>query len=280
MQTYTRTKGNILEQVQLIVTTCPPLRAILIGFYTTAVVNIIAWNKAYSIFPLSTFVQHLTYLLRPLDARIGNLVQKYRGRGWELGDPPWLEDEDETNNSIREERFIRDRFSWIIPFNNSGIDKPNVPDHVLECAIFAMDTCYYRPENLHVFEGVPEDHTDHHYIITSITFSACTLRYTYLFDTVDVLRWFGERMNLLTYFEMSKLPEDKRPQHWNEIWEDDPKFLYEWRHAFQGIETWTYFDDSMPRWIKLAKDQTNKIRRKFLALPWTAGILDNFLHYE
>ena len=154
----------------------------------------------------------------------------------------------------------------MIPFNNSGVDKPDIPDHVIEYAMFRMARSHYAPINLVVLEGMSADDIYYHYAITSIAFKACTLRYTYLFDTLNLVEWFRVRLNRLTFLEMSKLPKYKQPPEWDEIWYSDPRFLYEYKYVFQGIESWPYFDDSMPRWIKTAKDHTKKKIRKRLAL--------------
>jgi len=138
-------------------------------------------------------------------------LQRYRERGWEIGRAlPWSEDEAKTNKSIRRERSIGDRSSWMIPFNNSGVDKPDIPDHVIEYAMFRMARSHYAPINLVVLEGMSADDIYYHYAITSIAFKACTLRYTYLFDTLNLVEWFRVRLNRLTFLEMSKLPEYKQ----------------------------------------------------------------------
>lgn len=60
-----------------------PAITILSGFYTSATMNIISWNKAYSLFPKATF-SYKTYPLHPLDEYHNALHQKYIQQGWQL----------------------------------------------------------------------------------------------------------------------------------------------------------------------------------------------------
>ena len=51
-------------EIELHVTICTPVESIL-QTYTTTEVNFLSWNKAYSIYPLPTFIQYKSYLLQP-----------------------------------------------------------------------------------------------------------------------------------------------------------------------------------------------------------------------
>ena len=51
------------------------------SFYTTAIVNILSWNKAYAIFPLPTFVYYKSFMLEELNSRQAKKVANYARRG-------------------------------------------------------------------------------------------------------------------------------------------------------------------------------------------------------
>ncbi|KAH6684495.1 hypothetical protein B0J14DRAFT_13981 [Halenospora varia] len=72
--------GNDLK-IQVIYTHKTPLETILLGFYTRAIVNIISWDCAWSLFPDTTFIKRKTYQLVSLDSFYGNLIRKYSRRG-------------------------------------------------------------------------------------------------------------------------------------------------------------------------------------------------------
>jgi hypothetical protein len=73
------------QKIQIVSTRLLPIRAILGGFYTTAVVNIISWNIAYSIFPDATFLESCkTYSLSWQPQAYADHLAKYEKRGWPL----------------------------------------------------------------------------------------------------------------------------------------------------------------------------------------------------
>jgi len=79
-RTFARQRADSTEaQVQLVHTPFVPMLAILRGFYTTLVVNVIFWNKAYALYPQSSFLHHKTYLLRPMTDYFSGMLAKYDG---------------------------------------------------------------------------------------------------------------------------------------------------------------------------------------------------------
>ena len=102
-----------------------------------------SWNKAYSIFPLSTFVQYKGYKLvgRYKLAARDNLscfsLRGYSFRPWNLQGLIRLE-EHHLNHPIRKYRRVGDRFTWTIPFDTKNVQWSETPDQVLECDSFKM----------------------------------------------------------------------------------------------------------------------------------------------
>lgn len=102
-----------------------------------------SWNKAYSIFPLSTFVQYKGYKLvgkdRPTDR--DNLscssLRGYSLRGLNLRELLRLE-EHHPNHLIRKYRRVGDRFTWTIPFDTKNVQWSKIPDQVLAYQSFQM----------------------------------------------------------------------------------------------------------------------------------------------
>lgn len=80
-------------KIQIVQTKKQPLLDIISGFYTTLVVNVLSWNKAYALYPQPSFLYHSTYLLRGMSDCYGKLLAKYDERGWPSHDVLWPEDE-------------------------------------------------------------------------------------------------------------------------------------------------------------------------------------------
>ncbi len=124
--------ANVIE---LWVTDSLPMRAIFDLMPTTVVTDIVSWNKAYSLFPLSTHVQRKGYLLKELEDYITS--PEYTQQGWKLEELRWPE-EKRLNHPIKHTRRVGDRFTWTIPLNTEGVTGSKTPDYVLEHACFGM----------------------------------------------------------------------------------------------------------------------------------------------
>ncbi|KAF8329031.1 hypothetical protein F5887DRAFT_895306 [Amanita rubescens] len=67
--------------VQLMATKASPIRAIL-DFHSTCVMNVITHARAYSLYPVSTFIQRETIVCGPINKKALKALDKYKKRGW------------------------------------------------------------------------------------------------------------------------------------------------------------------------------------------------------
>lgn len=181
-------------KVQLIATPGPPVGAILRGYYMTAVVNFISWNKAYSIFPRATLLFHETVLLtKPGDydePQLSRNLAKYRQRGWRLrtesviSNSPYhrhpLGDPDKCQN-----RRVGDSGTWVMRLGDTAaIEGSNsvVPDFVLEYSCFRIDGIGPRDHNtlvrMHNLDAVRSSLA---LTVKAWYCSSCVLRYEYTY---------------------------------------------------------------------------------------------------
>ena len=114
-----------------------PIQAILSGFYTTVIINVISWGKAYALFPYSTFIRRDGVLLRKRNEYIMIQLQKYQQRGWTIEASPPVEDK-ELRREFARNKLVGDQSSFIMPFNTDGIAPPRVPDAILENIAFRI----------------------------------------------------------------------------------------------------------------------------------------------
>ncbi|KAG9690307.1 hypothetical protein KCU95_g9057, partial [Aureobasidium melanogenum] len=81
---YDKDVNGELVRLEIILTHQHPIHSTL-STYTTALVNVITDNHAYSIFPHATFTKRQTYPTRIPDYFNGViLTQKYKDRGWQF----------------------------------------------------------------------------------------------------------------------------------------------------------------------------------------------------
>ncbi|KAI1503701.1 hypothetical protein F5X99DRAFT_406701 [Biscogniauxia marginata] len=216
---------NFLEKsdrkVRLISCIDLPIQYILCSTYTSALTNLISWNKCYSIFPRSTFIYRETVPLKPLDDCCAELHSKYSQRGWKMrAHTPFtmfhLESTKfywkEFNSVETRERRVGDRLTWIMPLGTIGISEPSTPDFVLESAGFTVN-----PPS----PGIPDDgmsyrtweslHRSVFYTIHAPSFQSPALRYRYsLVGTFPgILR---PHLNRSTLIQLAKLDRSKREE--------------------------------------------------------------------
>ncbi|KAI4715738.1 hypothetical protein E4T48_08086 [Aureobasidium sp. EXF-10727] len=81
---YDKVVNGEFVRLEIILTHNHPIHSTL-STYTTALVNVITGNHAYSVFPNATFIKRQTYPTRIPDYFNGViLTQKYKDRGWEF----------------------------------------------------------------------------------------------------------------------------------------------------------------------------------------------------
>lgn len=92
-------------------------QSVLTRFYGTVVMNFLTWNKAYCVFPRTTFVRRGMWLTNPTELfwQEWMAVVKYEQRGWEE-----LDSVEEAEK--REGRRVGDSMTWVIPFPTEGME--------------------------------------------------------------------------------------------------------------------------------------------------------------
>ena len=227
------------------ITNCPPAQIILQTADTTAEVNIIGWNKAYSVFPLPTFIQHKSYMLQYCDAYAGKSVQKLCRNGWNVQGVMWPE-EKRSNHPIRERRRIGDRYTWVIPFDTRKVEWSITPDYVLEHACFKMDLSMNYDDDK-IYDREEED--VRYYTIEAKTLESKVLKHNYVYGEDDMKNFIFPRLHSSTVLELRVLKSEQRPTNYDFILGnlgDIDGALGD----FDRPASWRYRDDEFPEWYK------------------------------
>jgi hypothetical protein len=245
-------------------------------FYTTAVVNFITWNAAYSIFPDLTFIKRSTYQLTQLTPFYGEQVAKYGPRGWKLLETVSDGDHRHTkslrlDDGKNAERRVGDSFTWKIDLDINGVT-PGAPSSVIEHCFFAISRNEISSAYA-VFHPEPERYSTSHYVTHMSVFKSCVLKYQYLTNRVnrgyawkeerDTHRFFWKqqagRLNELTRIECDKLPEDERPVDIVNSVERE-YFTHAAAIRRNPPEGWTFWDSEVPEWFKeYEKERRGKV---------------------
>ncbi|KAF4994657.1 hypothetical protein FGRMN_5654 [Fusarium graminum] len=224
-----------------------PIVDIINSAGTTADLNLISWNKAYSLLPLSTIVHHKFYPLKSFDDNFGRKLRQYANQGWTTRDMLWP---DMTRQLIpqRECHRIGDLGSLAIKLGGTPHgDLP--PDSALEGNVFSV---------------LWESNSAHSRLILSVepTIKSLALRYTYTNGGRGRAREFkqflDERLRRWIYVEMTKMKSEQRP--------GDFYFVHSWSYkvtiptGYTPPEDWDYADDQMGAWFHEWKESIGEMR--------------------
>ncbi|KAF4415970.1 hypothetical protein FACUT_12965 [Fusarium acutatum] len=125
-------------QIRVTQTTGLPIETILTSSSTTAIVNVITWNKAYCIFPRQTLIKHEFYPLRPLDDDFGSELNDLSLHGWTNRDIIWPDHVREKSQSFIPVRRVADSSSLVIALDTNSVVPQEVPDDVIELSQFEI----------------------------------------------------------------------------------------------------------------------------------------------
>ncbi|KAI1384906.1 uncharacterized protein F4822DRAFT_416656 [Hypoxylon trugodes] len=233
--------------IKIVVTSNIPLRVILHTSPTTASLNFISWNKAYSIFPRSTFLDHETLPLKPVDWQWTDLHRQYSGRGWRMRTEPIREDIQKSRKNpygIWPDRRVGDKESWVLRLDTTSVEKPSRPDFVLELSGFHIWAPFKWDVPLHERSSWLAVRTNLCVHITSFVFQSPSLRYKYTFsragDQGKFWKHLGRIFSRNTLGQLMKLASNYFDVILNgqQPWEVAPHSL-----EFVKPQGWDYYDD-------------------------------------
>ncbi|KAI0142240.1 hypothetical protein GGR57DRAFT_519804 [Xylariaceae sp. FL1272] len=241
--TFSKT-GNCT--VQLIVCYDLPVKMILEGFYTSCTINFISWNKAFSIFPRTTFLDHETVSMVPLDEYYSKLHARYSRRGWRLriAERSW--------NS-------RHLPAGVLPLDTDGITKPAKPDFVLESSCFYVDSMRETAEYESNFERT------NGFMIRAPSFRSPALKYGYTYNDTDFPFWVARVVTESSILQLNKLDTSVRNELLRNTAQED--FMRTDGHGntvgwvFEKPDGWDYYDDLIEEHMKFMIEERRKERK-------------------
>lgn len=102
---------------------------------TTADLNFIIWNKAYSLFPFTTFIQRRSFALTSFSERLNDVFARQYNDGFRTLSVDWFQS---GSNRMMRSRRIGDKYTWIIDLNTTGINETPSPDKFIESTTFCL----------------------------------------------------------------------------------------------------------------------------------------------
>ncbi|RYP36499.1 hypothetical protein DL768_010932 [Monosporascus sp. mg162] len=246
------------RKVQLVVTSGPPVQAILRCYYTTALINFISWNKAYSIFPRATFLLHETVPLKPVSDFYGSRHAEWSKLGWRLRTEAVYTSGANNEQPLGDlgrngDRRIGDSDTWVIRLDGATQVEESasfVPDSVLEYSGFHVGGLDLQAQD---FDSMDDWQSVRNSLAVSITAElqhSHSLRYRYTSGSGAVGNRFWNTLYQMTKrhtlgqlckmkdSEIEGIADYLSPRELGGIIDDI---------SFDHPEGWDYLDDLIPR---------------------------------
>lgn len=216
----------------------PPIITLINEANTTAGLNVISWNKAYSLLPIPTVGRHKFYPLKPFDDALGQTLRQRAKWGWTTRDMLWP---DLTTEFIspKECRQVGGPGSLVIDL---GDPPPGdyTPDHVLDGSVFSVvwhSSAAGRRLSVSMKSGVESP----------------ALRYAYANGAGGRAskaweKFLRDRLDRWIYVEIAKMGQEQRPPGF--YFMANAKYHVSIPSGYELPEGWDYADDQIIPWFQ------------------------------
>ncbi|KAL5324180.1 hypothetical protein ACEPPN_008724 [Leptodophora sp. 'Broadleaf-Isolate-01'] len=259
VQVDTYLRGDKLRsnetKIQVISTGAVPVRSILGCFSTTAAINFMSWNTAYSMFPAMTFLEPRSQCrvcwVPDNEDRIQSLIEKYSKRGWKA-----------EQMQFAGFRRVGDSRSWKIVLDIARVEPSSTPDYVLE-------NCHFNVVPPIGFPIGPIGPIEDLRQALSFEFTSDVLKYKYTGGEHSTGDFWSEMFMKATLHgllldELRKLDHEAQPHFLARPtqWSDFDRRMYLsvhvfMRRSFVKPDSWRYYDDQVPTWLKEWEEEKN-----------------------
>lgn len=227
---------------------------------TSCGMNFISWNKAYSLFPRTTFIDHQIVPFSPqTDDQIAS-INDFETMGFTVRNLLYNDAQQWAVFPDRS-RYVGDEHTWRLNLDTSGITKPDCPDYVLEVCGFTMHFSAYRG----AMDGEDEDTWDMtseiagpafddngdwcglwcHIRLESFEYTHPSLRYSFLCHAENGVfgEVFTEVLDLHARRQIFKLDKAKRDAVLNSRYFSKDMYRLSEEVEFERPKDWVYRDD-------------------------------------
>ncbi|GKU22822.1 hypothetical protein FLAG1_10015 [Fusarium langsethiae] len=249
-------------KIRITRTTKSPIQVILSSASTTAYTNVITWNKAYSIFPRQTLVDHKFFPLRSLDDEFGTELSELSLQGWTARDIIWPDHDKEKVDHVVGIRRIGDKRSLVIPLDTESVVTPSASDDVIELTQFKISERFNSPSRIghnhrFVHTAIQNSATKSTSLqIQTKTLTSSVLRYDYTTADNEWYMFAIERAQRWAWLELYKLKQEDRPTQdtMSSPLISDISITAD----FEPPQSWDYADDQMMAWYQMWEKSKTK----------------------
>ncbi|KAK1657767.1 hypothetical protein BDP55DRAFT_698806 [Colletotrichum godetiae] len=234
--------------IRIVQTASFPLLTILQTSYTTADLNFILCDKAYSLFPALTIQKHVFYPLRDLDNEGGRRLVEYAHQGWTNRDFNWADWSSEGLKGLGYRR-IGNKLSLVVHLQD-GVGTPSSTlSHFIEhsrCEITHVSLSAHFGNNTRRRRNLNASY--HVLTLTAKKISSYSLRRPLTDGQFSGWEDFvRERLSRWTRAELFKMEPGARPAAFDPA-ASSIVFDENDLQTFTQPLSWDYADDQLPRW--------------------------------
>ncbi|KAE9571039.1 hypothetical protein CGMCC3_g12971 [Colletotrichum fructicola] len=235
--------------IRIVRTASFPLITILRTSFTTADLNFIVCDRAYSLFPALTIRQHILYPLRDLDDEGGRRLAEYAHQGWTNRDFNWPDWSSDNLKGLGCRR-VGDKLSLVVHLRDSVAAPSSTFSPIIEHSQYKITKITHVPPPVQFGGNVYRDAARHHVLsMNAETVDSYSLRRAL---TVGVRSWeifVKERLRRWTRLELFKMEPESRPDDFD-IAASSDTFAENHLQPFLQPLSWDYADDILPRWYE------------------------------
>ncbi|EPS41618.1 hypothetical protein H072_4487 [Dactylellina haptotyla CBS 200.50] len=218
-----------------------PIGAFLAAVNTTHLLNLVTSHRAYSMFPISSFLHKVSFITRDLNTdSVQHTLARYSHYDYDFQPILWSSSSKPYTREITSPRRFGDKLSWVVEFDNTNIPDPVVPKYVVESTCFRLSV---TPDP-NIFVGRQQNFATSRYRLSCSAFKSCVLKHTYTFGCSAWRNYIGARVDALSRIELFKLPTKDRANLDMNIKKD----FYTFEGQFQKHVRWKYCDHLVREW--------------------------------
>ena len=179
---------------------------------TACVMNFIAFDAAYSVFPRATFEERRSLSFSALTDSDIRALGKYTMRGWSIISNLWPHQYHTLGASfyVNKIRWVNDSFSWVVPLDTTGMEpRPRLS---------ASSEALVGDPVVHNSWTLARDTTSSKVYITYNIFRPTLFRYTYLVSDLELIsntmsEWLFQQGSL-EHKKRRTIPEEFQASSW------------------------------------------------------------------
>ncbi|EEU43387.1 uncharacterized protein NECHADRAFT_27878, partial [Fusarium vanettenii 77-13-4] len=216
----------------------PPIINLINEASTTASLNMISWNKAYSLLPIPTIVRHKFYPLTPFNSALGQTLRRHAKLGWTTRDMLWP---DQTKKFMTGNECRRIGGTRSLVINLRDVPPGDyTPDHVLDRSVFSV-----------VWESSGDSRRVSASIQPGVEFTALRDVYANGRRGQGCKAWekfLRGKLERWIFVEIAKMSQQQRPPGF--YFMAPSNYRVSIPSGYQVPDTWDYADDQIIPWFQ------------------------------